>query len=129
MKILFDTNVLIAAFLSNGNCYDIVQSAVNTHEVFYTQYILKEFHHNFRTKFKFTASIIKDMTVFIEKHFQEGVAGKNIPDCCRDKDDNHILADADANGIDVIITGDKDLLVLKQYKSIKIISPKEYWLL
>jgi predicted nucleic acid-binding protein len=27
---------------------------------------------------------------------------------------------------DFIITGDDDLLVLKEYKSIKIITPKEY---
>ncbi len=129
MRILFDANVLIAAFLSIGSCYEIIQSAVSAHEVFYTQYILSEFQHNFKTKFKFSTSVIQSMTIFIEKHFQEGVTGKSLPGCCRDKDDNHILADAEANAIEVIITGDKDILVLKQYKGIKIISPKEYWLL
>jgi predicted nucleic acid-binding protein len=38
-----------------------------------------------------------------------------------------VLADAVINEIEVIITGDKDLLDLKNYKGIKIISPKEYW--
>jgi predicted nucleic acid-binding protein len=28
--------------------------------------------------------------------------------------------------VDFIITGDKDLLVLKEYKNIKIIKPKDY---
>ncbi len=45
---------------------------------------------------------------------------------CRDEDDNRILEVAVASKAEFIITGDDDLLTLKKYKSIKIISPKEF---
>jgi putative PIN family toxin of toxin-antitoxin system len=45
----------------------------------------------------------------------------------RDEDDDEILALASSNEIDFIIAGDKDLLVLKNYKSTQIISPRQFW--
>ncbi|RKX76148.1 MAG: putative toxin-antitoxin system toxin component, PIN family [Spirochaetes bacterium] len=53
-------------------------------------------------------------------------SSKNI---CRDKEDDKVIALALSNKVEYIITGDKDLLVLKKYKNIKIISPRELLLL
>ena len=50
-----------------------------------------------------------------------------VENVCRDPNDNQVLADALVNKIEILITGDKDLLELKKYKGIKIISPKAYW--
>ena len=44
----------------------------------------------------------------------------------RDKDDDKILKCGIESKADFIITGDKDLLVLKEYKNIRIINPREY---
>ncbi len=45
---------------------------------------------------------------------------------CRDPKDNKFL-DAAINGqAEVIITGDKDLLILHPYQSIQIITPAQY---
>jgi predicted nucleic acid-binding protein len=38
-----------------------------------------------------------------------------------------IFADALTNKVDVILSGDKDLLSMERYKGIKIIGPKDYW--
>jgi len=46
---------------------------------------------------------------------------------CRDRDDDHILALGKSNGVEYIITGDTDLLILKEFESIKIVSPREFW--
>ena len=45
---------------------------------------------------------------------------------CRDPNDDAILGTAVAGEGDCIITGDKDLLVLKHFGSIDIISPSEF---
>jgi len=45
---------------------------------------------------------------------------------CRDPDDDHILAAAISGKCDGIITGDKDLLVLKSYEGIEILSPRDF---
>jgi putative PIN family toxin of toxin-antitoxin system len=49
-----------------------------------------------------------------------------IEEVSRDKDDDKILQCGLEGNVDFIITGDKDLLVLNEYKNIKIIKPKDY---
>jgi putative PIN family toxin of toxin-antitoxin system len=46
---------------------------------------------------------------------------------CRDPSDDEILALAVGTAADYIITGDKDLLDLKGYQTIKILSPRQFW--
>jgi putative PIN family toxin of toxin-antitoxin system len=44
---------------------------------------------------------------------------------CRDIDDDPILATALAAKADAIVTGDQDLLVLKEFDDIPILNPRE----
>jgi uncharacterized protein len=46
---------------------------------------------------------------------------------CRDPDDDMILATGLSARADCIITGDNDLLDLKQHEGIPIIKPAEFW--
>ena len=46
-----------------------------------------------------------------------------VPD---DPDDNHILACALAGKVDMVVSGDKDLLRLKEYEGIPIIRPMDF---
>ena len=46
---------------------------------------------------------------------------------CRDRDDDNVLAAALEAKADCIVTGDKDLLILKNFRGIKIISPSDFW--
>jgi predicted nucleic acid-binding protein len=48
-------------------------------------------------------------------------------DACRDIDDVKILGLAEVAKPDYIITGDIDLLVLKKFHSIPIVTPREFW--
>ncbi len=48
---------------------------------------------------------------------------------CRDEDDNNILAASDSVKVDCIVTGDKDLKILKNFNGINIVSPKDFWTL
>ncbi|OFZ70705.1 MAG: putative toxin-antitoxin system toxin component, PIN family [Betaproteobacteria bacterium RBG_16_58_11] len=44
---------------------------------------------------------------------------------CRDPDDDAVLAAAIAGQVDLIVSGDDDLLCLKQFQNIPILSPAE----
>jgi predicted nucleic acid-binding protein len=46
---------------------------------------------------------------------------------CRDPDDMRILGISEVTKPDYIVTGDMDLLVLKEFHSIPIITPREFW--
>jgi putative PIN family toxin of toxin-antitoxin system len=45
---------------------------------------------------------------------------------CRDEDDHVVLATALAGNADVILTGDEDLLVRKNFRGIRIASPRRF---
>jgi putative PIN family toxin of toxin-antitoxin system len=45
---------------------------------------------------------------------------------CRDPNDHHVVATAVAAGIEVIVTGDKDLLDLGRYAGIRILAPRRF---
>ncbi|XDD49963.1 putative toxin-antitoxin system toxin component, PIN family [Leptospira sp. WS92.C1] len=66
----------------------------------------------------------------ILNHLRKGVKILNPagdpPTSCSDPDDNHILHITEYSKSQMIITGDNDLLKMVPYKSIEIISPREY---
>ena len=66
---------------------------------------------------------------FMNQFYILGQTADTVDKVCRDPDDDQILADALINHIDVIITGDKDLLDIKKYKGVRILAPKDYWIL
>ena len=127
MNILFDTNILIDGFVGRGSCYELIINAAGIHHIYYTDYIINEFQKVLRKKFGFQEKLVHEFAGMIKKAFKKGKTAIQVPAVCRDVDDNQILADALENGVDVIITGDLDLLNIKGYQGIKIISPAEYW--
>ncbi len=50
------------------------------------------------------------------------VSGIALPDVARDPDDNHVLACAEAGQAVLVVSGDSDLLVLGEFKGIRIIT-------
>jgi uncharacterized protein len=45
----------------------------------------------------------------------------------RDADDDYLIGQALLHGVDYLITGDKDLLVLGQVENLSILSPAQFW--
>jgi putative PIN family toxin of toxin-antitoxin system len=130
MKILFDTNVLISTFLAfkeGSNCYDVIDHAVEYHQLYYTPFVMQEFKRVFKEDFHYPESVIDKFAAFITIFFTKADTADTVESVCRDPKDNQILADALRNSIEVIVTGDNDLLVLETHRGIKIISPKDYW--
>ncbi len=127
MKLFFDTNVIISGSITRGYSFEVIKDAIYKHEVYYTEYLLKEIKEVLLSKYSFSDSIRQATLSIMKKYFIKGKTAGIVKKICRDSDDNQILADALANGIEFLITGDKDLLVLKEYQGMKIILPKQYW--
>ena len=51
MKILLDTNVLIAALISNGVCHELLEHCVLRHVLFTSEFILEETQQKLIEKF------------------------------------------------------------------------------
>lgn len=121
----------MSAVLSNGgHCSEIVDHCVHDHEPYTTTFILEELKKVFREKdFLFAENSLSGLLKFINQFYILGQTAGTVDNVCRDPNDDQILADALINQVDVIITGDKDLLDMKSYKGIRILLPKDYWIL
>lgn len=127
MKIILDTNVIIAAFLSHGLCTLIFEICIDKHDIIISEHIIKELKKNFAKKIKLTEKRIKEIIEYLEEECilcDYKISNNAI---CRDKDDDEILALAKDNKVKYIVTGDNDLLILKKYENIEIITPRRFW--
>jgi len=131
LKLVLDANTIISAFLWEGNEAELFRKIENNKAELYSSFeIIKEIEGVLRRP-KFNELIAKSgLTIneIIQKiiSLSHMVFGKKLKiDVCRDQDDNKILECAKLAGADIIVSGDKDLLVLKEFEGIKILKTKE----
>jgi len=79
------------------------------------------------SKFHFSPDLVEEICGFLSGNLELVEAGSLDEPVCRDPDDDFILSGALAAGADCLVTGDEDLLVLEEYKSIRILKPSEFW--
>lgn len=126
MKVVLDTNVLIAAFIAHGVCHDLLEHCIQQHEIILSNFILDELSQKLSHKFKYSAEDVEDVANLLLSRV--GIVtpiNLNKP-VCRDLDDDMVIGTAVASSANCIITGDKDLLVLEQYGDIDIIQPAAF---
>lgn len=127
MKIIIDTNIIIAAFSSQGLCSLLFELSLDKYEIIISNHILNELEKNFRTKIKLSSKRITEIIDYLKSHCLLCDYQRYNISVCRDKDDDEILALGKFNNVKYIITGDKDLLILKEHENIKIITPRKLW--
>ncbi|MEK7313807.1 MAG: putative toxin-antitoxin system toxin component, PIN family [Deltaproteobacteria bacterium] len=127
MKVLFDTNVLIAAFIAHGTSSEVFDHCLSEHSIFTSQWILDELEEKLTKKFRFHESKVNNIIKFIDANSEMVEPARLNENVCRDRDDDNVLAAALEAKADCIVTGDKDLLILKNFRGIKIISPSDFW--
>jgi putative PIN family toxin of toxin-antitoxin system len=130
MKAVFDTNVLIAAFLTDGLCAKLLLRARrNEFSLILCPFILQEFQKFLQIKIKASNQEI-EMAVNLLKEAASEINQPSffsgIKRICRDADDDNILKCALASESDYLVTGDDDLLTLHKYGKTKIIKPRQF---
>ncbi len=130
MRAVFDTNVLIAAFLTEGLCAKLLLRA-NRGEfaLISSPFILKELREKLAGKLRCPQDEVREAARLVSEIglvVDPAAEGVVINGVCRDRDDDNVLAAAVASGADFIVTGDRDLLEIKRFKGVRILSPKEF---
>ena len=125
MRLVLDTNVLLAALVADGLCRDLVRRRVDNHDLISSQQLLDELREKLEQKFKVRAKDVPFLRAYTEP--VELVRPAALPRlACRDPEDVAVLASAVAGQADCIITGDEDLLVLVEYDGISILTPRQW---
>ncbi len=117
MRAVFDTNTLIAAFLTEGLCSVLLTRARRKEfELFVCPTILEEFKGILSHKIKVPQSLVKEALRLILEASEMIQPARVVHGICRDQDDNKILACALSAKAEYLVSGDKDLLKLVALK-------------
>jgi putative PIN family toxin of toxin-antitoxin system len=125
VRLVLDTNVLIAAVVADGLCRDLVRRRLENHSLITSLTLLNELREKLEEKFDVKAKDIPFLRAYEARadFFEPAPLDANV---CRDPDDVAVLATAIAGKADFIITGDQDLLVLSQHEGIPIVTPRQW---
>ena len=127
MRVAFDTNVFISAFVFAGSSAEIaVQGIVDdTNVLVISKPIIEETLRVLAEKFDRNAEALSRTAIFLSE-ISTTVVPKERINVLADEPDDRILECAVEGDADAIVTGDKAMLNLGMYKSIKIISLRSY---
>lgn len=127
MKVILDTNVIIAAFATHGLCHLVFESVVAQHDLLLSEFLLGEVNEKLRTKLKLPTKRAEEIIIFLRNHAILG-SDAEVPELtCRDPNDLRILYLAANTNADAIVTGDQDLLVLNSTATTAILAPRQFW--
>lgn len=97
------------------------------HQLFTSRFILGEVARKLRARFEFPETAVRSITTFIARAAAQVEPAPVANDVCRDREDIPILGTAVAAAAKLLITADKDLLVVGEYLGIAIVKPGTFW--
>ena len=127
MRVVFDTNIFISAFVFKGGSADkaIQRILENKDTLIISKPIIEETLRILAEKFERNIEELSRTAVFLSE-----IAVTVEPNACltvlSDEPDNRILECALEGNAEAIVTGDKAMLNLGVYEAIKIISLRSY---
>ena len=127
MKIVLDSNVIIAAFAARGLCNALFESCLGNHDIILCEEILSEIAKNLKRKIRLPDDVIHQILLLLKSHSTLVTPQKVDIKACRDKKDLMVLGSAIAGNVQYVITGDKDLLSVGKFKEVKIVDPRTFW--
>lgn len=126
MRVVFDTNIFIAAALKGGFAEDIIEMAATTELItpLTSEEILHELSEKLTSKFHWTAKQAQFFQDRVREIAEVVEVTEKISVITRDPEDNKILECAVAGNVDLIVSADQDLIKLKKFRTIAIVHPK-----
>lgn len=125
MKVVFDTNVLVAGIVAEGLCREILEIHVPEHDVIVSHVLWDELVEKLRHKFGLAPDELPILALY-RQHATWCEPAALAEPVCRDPDDDWVLATALAGEAEVIVSGDADLLTLSNCLGIQILSPRQF---
>jgi putative PIN family toxin of toxin-antitoxin system len=126
LKAVLDTNILVSAIIFGGHPRHILQKVIEGEVVAVTsKFLIAELSDVLVKKFDFFKEQTDATLSLLLKHFLIVAPTKPI-NILDDKADNRVLEAALEAKVKFIITGDKGLLKLKEFKGVRIVSPTNF---
>jgi uncharacterized protein len=128
VRVFLDTNVLVAAFATRGLCADVFRLVLAEHELLVSAALIEELTRTLTKKIRVPDEVVREIVAFLRASASTlESAPERPPIAVRDPDDVVILGGALSGGADVLVTGDKDLLILGEVGALRILDPRGFW--
>lgn len=125
-RVVIDTNVLVSAFLKRGRSRNLLFKLLEKHTVVLSSQMLAELTDVLsREKFNVTSAQIDRFISVLVRQAIVVPLSSNLKIVLEDPDDDMVLNTALSGAADYIVSGDKHLLTIACYKSVKILSINE----
>jgi putative PIN family toxin of toxin-antitoxin system len=126
LRVYLDTNVIVSAFATRGLSSEVFKIVLAEHQLVLSTIVLEDVQKVLTEKIKLPPSQIKEITDFL-KNF-EVISDFEINESLRlrDSDDIPILSAALSGQVEILVTGDKDLLVVNERYGLRIVTPREF---
>ena len=129
MRIVIDTNVFISGIFWEGNfCSQIINLWKNgKYTLITSEEILEEFRKVLKTfKIQMEAPLIEEWEEIIRYNAEIVIPKERLKIIIEDPDDNKFFEAAITGQAGYIISQNKHLLKIKEYKGIHVLTPKEF---
>lgn len=125
MRLVLDTNVVVAGLVAQGLCHELISEHLPRHEGVLSEELWDELVRTLREKFGLEPGQMPFLDLY-RRHatWVEPVALEHP--VSRDPSDDPVLATAVAGGAEALVSGDDDLLVLGSFERVQILSPREF---
>ncbi len=127
MRVFLDTNVLVSAFATRGLCADLFRAVIAEHELVVGEVVLSELQRVLLTRFRVPEEHVRQIEELLRSYEVVPRPAAMDPVPVRDASDRWVLANARAGGVDVLVTGDADLLAVANTAGLPILSPRDFW--
>jgi putative PIN family toxin of toxin-antitoxin system len=124
VRLVLDTNVIVAGLVSEGLCHEIVETHLPDHVAILSRVMWDELVEKLGDRFGLYADELPLLDLY-HRHAEWVDPPPLKAPACRDPDDDWILATAIAGRAEVIVTGDGDLLDLGAFEGVAILTPRK----
>lgn len=127
MRVFLDTNVLASAFATRGLCQDLYRVVVAEHDLVVGEVVLDELRRVLATKFRVPADRVAEVEELLCAYETISRPEKPDPIQLSDAADRWVLASARAANVDILVTGDAELLTVSNRVPYRVASPRAFW--
>lgn len=113
MRVFFDTNVLVSAFLARGLCADLLRLVLTEHTLVTSEVVLVELRDVLGSKVRMPAQQIDAIVAFLRDQPVAPNPATILQLGLVDADDEWVLASAVLAEADLFVTGDQGVLACK----------------
>lgn len=127
MRLVLDTNVLIAALISRGFAHEVFEHCAINHTLVTSTHILQELQTKLIDRFGWPRFEVDEAVELVMERSEITIPASFAEKICRDPDDDVILGTAFSGNCRYIITGDRDLLELGKIHGVIIVTPRQFF--